>query len=47
MFAFHVDLEHLGVRGFALSFVLSLIFLGEERLLRSHKLGNMVCGCPA
>ena len=45
-FAFHVTLSILAYAGFALSFVLSLIFLGEERLLRSHKLGNMVWRLP-
>jgi len=46
MFAFHVTLSILAYAAFALSFVLSLIFLGEERLLRSHKLGNMVWRLP-
>src|SRR6202158_5045764 len=46
MFAFHVTLSILAYSAFALSFVLSLIFLGEERLLRSHKLGNMVWRLP-
>ncbi|PYU81757.1 MAG: hypothetical protein DMG50_14765 [Acidobacteria bacterium] len=45
-FAFHVTLSILAYAAFALSFVLSLIFLGEERLLRSHKLGNMVWRLP-
>jgi ABC-type uncharacterized transport system permease subunit len=42
-----VTLSILAYAAFALSFVLSLIFLGEERLLRSHKLGNMVWRLPA
>src|SRR4029077_11386769 len=41
-FAFHVTLSILAYAAFALSFVLSLIFLGEERLLRSRRLGNVV-----
>jgi ABC-type uncharacterized transport system permease subunit len=45
-FAFHVTLSILGYAAFALSFVLSLIFLGEERLLRNHKLGDMVWRLP-
>jgi len=47
VFALHVTLSILAYAAFALSFVLSLIFLGEERLLRSHKLGNMVWRLPA
>src|SRR5216684_3550901 len=46
MFAFHVTLSILAYAAFALSFVLSLIFLGEERLLRKHKLGDMVWRLP-
>jgi ABC-type uncharacterized transport system permease subunit len=45
-FAFHVTLSILAYSAFALSFVLSVIFLGEARLLRSHKLGNMVWRLP-
>lgn len=45
-FAFHVTLSILAYSAFALSFVLSVIYLGEERLLRSHKLGNMVWRLP-
>jgi len=45
-FAFHVTLSILAYAAFALSFVLSLIFLGEQRLLRSHKVGNMVWRLP-
>lgn len=47
MFAFHVTLSILAYAAFALSSVLSLIFLGEERLLRSRKLGNVVWRLPA
>jgi len=46
VFAFHVTLSILAYAAFALSFVLSLIFLGEERLLRKHELGNMVWRLP-
>ena len=45
-FAFHVTLSILAYAAFALSFVLSLIYLGEERLLRRRKLGNMVWRLP-
>jgi ABC-type uncharacterized transport system permease subunit len=46
-FAFHVTLSILAYAAFALSFVVSLIFLGEERLLRSHRLGDVVWRLPA
>jgi ABC-type uncharacterized transport system permease subunit len=46
VFAFHVTLSILAYAAFGLSFVLSLIFLGEERLLRSHKLGDVVWRLP-
>jgi ABC-type uncharacterized transport system permease subunit len=46
VFAFHVTLSILAYAAFALSFVLSLIFLGEERLLRRHKLGDVVWRLP-
>src|SRR5712664_2825913 len=46
VFAFHVTLSILAYAAFALSFVLSLIFLGEERLLRSHKVGDVVWRLP-
>src|SRR5260370_36317087 len=42
IFALHVTLSILAYAAFALSFVLSLIFLGEERHLRSHKLWDVV-----
>jgi len=45
-FAFHVTLSILAYSAFALSFVLSLIFLIEERLLRRHKLGDVVWRLP-
>src|SRR2546426_7019247 len=44
IFALHVTLSILAYAAFALSFVLSLIFLGVERLLRKHELGNMEIG---
>jgi ABC-type uncharacterized transport system permease subunit len=46
VFAFHVTLSILAYAAFALSFVLSLIFLGEQRLLRSHNLGDVVWRLP-
>ena len=46
-FAFHVTLSILAYAAFALSFVFSLIFLGEERLLRRHKLGDVVWRLPS
>ncbi|MGB2673124.1 MAG: cytochrome c biogenesis protein CcsA [Candidatus Acidiferrum sp.] len=45
-FAFHVTLSILAYAAFALSFVFSLIFLGEERHLRSHKMGSVVWRLP-
>lgn len=45
-FAFHVTLNILACSAFALSFVLSVIFLIEERFLRSHKLGGVVWRLP-
>src|ERR1700693_4815158 len=39
IFALHVTLSILAYAAFGLSFVLSLIFLGEDRLLRSRRLG--------
>jgi HemX protein len=46
LFAFHVTLSILAYAAFALSFVFSLIFLAEERLLRSRRLGNVVWRLP-
>jgi ABC-type uncharacterized transport system permease subunit len=46
VFVFHVTLSILAYAAFALSFVLSLIFLGEERLLRNRKLGDVVWRLP-
>ena len=42
VFAFHVTLSILAYSAFALSFVLSLIFLVEDRLLRNRRLGDFV-----
>src|SRR5256886_7537393 len=46
IFALHVALSILAYAAFALSFVLSLIFLGEERLLRRHKVADVVWRLP-
>ena len=46
IFALHVALSILAYAAFALSFVLSLIFLGEERLLRKHDVGDVVWRLP-
>jgi ABC-type uncharacterized transport system permease subunit len=46
VFALHVTLSILAYAAFALSFVLSLIFLGEQRLLRNHNLGDVVWRLP-
>src|SRR5260370_15919787 len=46
IFAFHVTLSILAYAAFALAFVLSLIFLGEVRLLLSHKIGDVVWRLP-
>jgi ABC-type uncharacterized transport system permease subunit len=45
-FAFHVTLSILAYAAFALSFVFSLIFLVEQRILRSHKFNNVVWRLP-
>src|SRR5277367_52089 len=47
VFAFHVTLSILAYAAFALSFVFSLIFLAEERLLKSRRLGDVVWRLPA
>ena len=46
VFALHVTLSILAYAGFALSCVLSLIFLAEERFLRMRKLGDVVWRLP-
>jgi ABC-type transport system involved in cytochrome c biogenesis permease subunit len=47
VFAFHVTLSILAYAAFALSFVVSLIFLVEDRLLRNRTLGDVVWRLPA
>jgi len=47
VFALHVTLSILAYAGFALSCVLSLMFLGEERLLRIRKLSEVVWRLPS
>lgn len=47
VFALHVTLSILAYAGFALSCVLSLMFLAEERLLRIRKLGDVVWRLPS
>src|SRR5215469_13969486 len=46
VFALHVTLSILAYAGFALSCVLSLMFLAEERFLRIRKLGDVVWRLP-
>jgi ABC-type transport system involved in cytochrome c biogenesis permease subunit len=45
-FAFHVTLSILAYAAFGLSFVLSLIFLAEQRLLRSRNMGSVIWRLP-
>ncbi|SRR5713101_2908832 len=47
VFALHVTLSILAYAAFALSFVLSLMFLAEESLLRRHKLGTVAWRFPS
>jgi ABC-type uncharacterized transport system permease subunit len=47
IFALHVTLSILAYAAFALSFVLSLIYLAENRLLRNRHLGEVVWRLPA
>src|SRR5437899_8218814 len=47
VFALHVTLSILAYAAFALSFVLNLIYLAENRLLRNRKLGEVVWRLPA
>jgi ABC-type transport system involved in cytochrome c biogenesis permease subunit len=47
LFAFHVTLETWAYAAFALSFVLSLIYLGQDRVLRSRKLAPPFWRFPA
>ena len=46
VFALHVTLSILAYAAFALSCVLSLMYLGEERLLRIRHLGDVVWRLP-
>jgi ABC-type transport system involved in cytochrome c biogenesis permease subunit len=46
IFALHVTLSILAYSAFALSFVLSLIYLAENRLLRNRKLSEVVWRLP-
>src|SRR5271167_1100213 len=46
IFAFHVTLSILAYAAFALSFVFSMIFLAEERLLKSRRLSSVVWRLP-
>ncbi len=45
-FAFHVTLSILAYAAFGLSFVLSIIFLAEQRLLRSRNMGAVIWRLP-
>lgn len=47
LFAFHVTLNILAYSAFAISFVLSIIFLVQNRRLRDHKLGTVGWRFPA
>lgn len=46
VFALHVTLSILAYAAFALSCVLSLMYLGEERVLRIRRLGDVVWRLP-
>ena len=46
VFALHVTLSILAYAAFALSCVLSLMYLGEERFLRIRKMGDVVWRLP-
>jgi ABC-type transport system involved in cytochrome c biogenesis permease subunit len=47
IFAFHVTLSILAYAAFGLSCVLSVMYLGEQRLLRKHKVGDVVWRLPS
>jgi ABC-type transport system involved in cytochrome c biogenesis permease subunit len=47
LFAFHVTLNILAYSAFAISFVLSIIFLVQNRRLRDHRLGQVGWRFPA
>jgi len=47
IFAFHVTLSILAYAAFGLSCVLSVIYLGEQRLLHEHRIGDVVWRLPS
>lgn len=47
LLAFHITLNVLGYAAFALSFVLSLVYLIQNRLLRHHRFNRIVWRFPA
>jgi HemX protein len=47
LFALHVTLNTWAYAAFGLSFVLSIVFLGQDRLLRSRRLGTTFWRFPA
>jgi len=47
IFAFHVTLSILAYAAFGLSCVLSVIYLGEQRLLHEHRVGYVVWRLPS
>jgi ABC-type transport system involved in cytochrome c biogenesis permease subunit len=47
LLALHITLDVLGYAAFALSFVLSAIYLMQNSLLRSRRLGNIIWRFPA
>jgi ABC-type transport system involved in cytochrome c biogenesis permease subunit len=47
LLALHITLDVLGYAAFALSFVLSLIYLIQNRLLRNRRPGNIIWRFPA
>jgi ABC-type transport system involved in cytochrome c biogenesis permease subunit len=47
LLALHITLDVLGYAAFALSFVLSLIYLVQNALLRSRRLGSIIWRFPA
>src|ERR1700722_16034105 len=47
LFAFHITLNIWAYAAFALSFVLSLVYLVQDRVLRSHRPGTAFWRFPA
>ena len=47
LFALHVTLNTWAYAAFALSFILSMIYLGQDRLLRSRRMGSAFWRFPA